>query len=111
MYHINSQKRIYLDRVVYFVTAKTKYNYPYFNDEILANYMMEIIKIGCIFKQCELLGFVIIPDHIHMLIKPTNKYNISAYLHFIKRHSSRNINLLISKNLVGEDGHPRLRFG
>ena len=30
-------------------------------------------------------------------------------MHYLKRHSSRNIRTLIIKKLVGADGHPRLR--
>ncbi|MBU0707771.1 transposase [Patescibacteria group bacterium] len=109
--HRNSQKRIYLDNAIYFVTTKTRDKYPYFKNPIFAEYMMEVIKIGCELKGCNLFGHVIIPNHIHVLIQPKKKYNISDYMHYIKRHSSRNIRILILKNHAGEDGHPRLPSG
>ncbi len=69
--------------------------------------------MGCDFKKCRLFGYVIIPDHVHILLKPHGKYSISDYMHFAKRHSSRNINILMRNTVfpVGEDGHPRLRGG
>ncbi|MDD5342107.1 MAG: transposase [Patescibacteria group bacterium] len=56
-------------------------------------------------------GYVVIPDHVHLLVQPFGKYTISDFMHYLKRHSSRNIRTLISRKLVGEDGHPRLQGG
>jgi len=73
--------------------------------------MMELIKMGSIYRRCDLFGFVVIPNHIHILLQPVSRYTISDYMHYVKRHASRNINILISKYPIpaGEDGHPRLR--
>jgi len=35
--HRNSQKRIYLDNAVYFITFKTYDNYPYFKEQIFCD--------------------------------------------------------------------------
>ncbi len=43
------------------------------------------------------------PDHIHLLIEPGDKYNISKIMQFIKRHFSRNINyILFPEDAIGQ---------
>jgi putative transposase len=72
-----------------------------------------------------LYGFVVMPDHLHIMIMPAGKYNVSQIMHNIKRNTSRSANIWLphryqvgeddhsytkmSHNYVGEDDHPRLR--
>jgi putative transposase len=113
--HLNSQKRINLDNAVYFVTTKTRDNYPYFSDEVLAELCLAKIYLAQAWLKFDLYGFVILPDHLHLMIMPIINQNISQIMHHIKRNTSRSANILINQNMfnnkkhVGEDDHPRPR--
>jgi putative transposase len=124
--HLNSQKRFYLENALYFITTKTKDNVPIFNNKMASEYLIVVIRFAQSAKNCTVYGYVILPDHLHIIIQPRGKHTISDFMHYVKRHSSRNLRILISHNIVGEDGclknnglfpyvgedgHPRLRSG
>ncbi len=48
-------------------------------------------------KRYELSDWVIMPNHVHMLIKPLGEYSLSQILHSIKSYSSHKINELTGK--------------
>ncbi|MFH0853413.1 MAG: transposase [bacterium] len=106
--HRNSPKRIYLDNAIYFVTTKTKYNVPFFKDPVLTNIFIEKLEVAKHITSFLLLAYVILPDHLHLLVQPNKNITISTVMHCIKRNASRSLNI-IHPTLVGEDDHPRLR--
>ncbi|MDD5342329.1 MAG: transposase [Patescibacteria group bacterium] len=110
----NSQKRIYIENAIYFVTTKTKDNYPYFRNEILTGLFINRLSIAEQSMRFRLFGFVVIPDHVHILIQPSGKYNISKIMFTIKKQFSHEVNRLIGVNsriatTVGEQALVRLR--
>lgn len=92
MWHRNSQKRIYGKNLTYFVTFYPKNRISFFENEFLCELLKVIIECCEKTKNAELLGYKINPDHVHVLIKPGNEYNISECIHSIKRISSFQIN-------------------
>ena len=92
--HRDSQKRIYFEDAVYFVTCKTEDGYPYFKQKIFCNLFVEQLRICKKLKGFNLYAWVLVHNHFHLLLKPTDKYNISKVMHFLKRHVSRNINIV-----------------
>ncbi|OGY45057.1 MAG: hypothetical protein A3J62_01980 [Candidatus Buchananbacteria bacterium RIFCSPHIGHO2_02_FULL_38_8] len=73
--------RIILDNQIYFVTTKTFGNAKIFSDENNCELFIRVLK-DCKGKyKFRLYGFVIIPDHIHLLIGLNNKINISEIIH------------------------------
>ncbi|PIY96686.1 MAG: hypothetical protein COY66_03515 [Candidatus Kerfeldbacteria bacterium CG_4_10_14_0_8_um_filter_42_10] len=104
--HRNSQKRIYLNNAIYFITFKTKDNYPYFKEQIFCDLFVEELKLCMKIKQFTLYAFNVLCEHIHLMLQPTGKYNYSQIVQFIKRHTSRNINILTLPE--GEFGQIRL---
>jgi len=111
----NWPKRIYIKDVSYFVTFYTKNRYPYFKETILCDLFLENLKECKKLKEFLLFGWVIVYEHIHLLIQPDGKWNISEIMHSLKRHTSRNINYVLGyyKSLphpsVSRDGHPDLQ--
>ena len=116
--HRNSQKRIYGD-YVYFITCDVQDKIEFFKEEILCEFWIEELKLAKEMKKFELYAFCLNYEHFHILIKP-NKTNYSQIMHFLKRHTSRNINIILGYNEIdlnklssypveGEDGHLRLR--
>lgn len=109
MRHRNSQKRIYLENAISFVTTKTKGNFAYFRYPAFAQLCMEKIFFSQRIISFRLYGFVILADHLHLLVQPQRTTTISTVMHCIKRNVSRSINILLARH-VDVDDHPRLRF-
>lgn len=105
MRHRNAPKRYYIPGGIYFITTKTHRNYEYFREPILCELFMEDLEICKELKRFCLYAFCLIYDHLHLLLRPCDAYDISEIMHNIKMNSSRNIN----KAIVGEDTYPRLR--
>ncbi|MFH0952393.1 MAG: transposase [Patescibacteria group bacterium] len=105
MRHKNSPKRYYVPEAIYFIAIVTYRRWPYFNRGWLRDLFIEEIIIMKRLKKFQLFEFVIMPDHVHLLIKPNNEYNISQIIHSLKKGFSRDVNNL----LVGAVHEPRLR--
>ncbi|KPJ48542.1 MAG: hypothetical protein AMJ41_04700 [candidate division Zixibacteria bacterium DG_27] len=90
--------RFYVPEAIYFVTSKTHGNRKFFANKrsapILLNCIDNFRKEG----RYLLLAFVIMPDHLHIILKPNAKENISKIMHSIKRGSSRLINQMLNRN-------------
>lgn len=95
MLHRNSQKRIYFTEAIYFVTICTQDRFPFFKEEIFCELFVEELKLCKMLKQFQLYGFVILYDHVHLLIQPGDKYNISGIIKSLKENLSRDINYII----------------
>jgi len=108
MFYRNSQKRIYLENVVYFVTFKTYDNFPYFQEEIFCDLFVEELLLCQKMKQFELHAFNVLYEHVHLLFQPMGKYNYSKIIQFLKRHSTRDINFVLNEGAIRES---RLRGG
>ncbi|MBU1092366.1 transposase [Patescibacteria group bacterium] len=96
--HRNSQKRYYDTNEVYFVTVKTQDNHPYFKEKIFSELLIEEIKLCKKLKKFNLFAFCIMYDHVHFLLQPGGKYNISKVMQFLKRHFTRNVNYIMEYN-------------
>lgn len=111
--HRNSQKRIYIPEAIYFVTTKTKGNSQYFRDPRLAELCANRIRVAQMITPFNLIAFVILPDHVHLLIQPGSKITISKIMHCIKRNISRSANIMLQNphynTNAGEDDHLRLQ--
>ncbi|HEX9666260.1 MAG TPA: transposase [Thermodesulfobacteriota bacterium] len=77
-------KRYNIENHVYFVTSKTLYNNPIFLNYIYAELFVKNLfccrdRYGFL-----LLGFVLMPDHFHLLIMPKKGFGISSVIQKIK---------------------------
>jgi putative transposase len=104
--HRDSQKRIYFEDAVYFVTSVTKNRYPYFKERIFADIFVENLRICRRMKQFRLYGWFLGHDHFHALIQPGDEYSISDIVGGLKRNVSRDINKLFT-HPESEDSHLR----
>jgi putative transposase len=94
----------------HFVTTRTHGNYPYFRDKSLAKILQEEMEFYAKKYGFDLLGHVIMPDHLHLLVwwdveaKPG--LTISKIMQGIKGSAARRIIDLVK----GSSEHPlRLR--
>ena len=105
----NSQKRHYQENSIYFITTKTFESFPYFKEPIFCEFLVEELRICKILKKFKLYTFCLSYDHLHLLIQPRDKFNISKIMQFLKRHISRNINFILDFRPVGDIGQCRLQ--
>ncbi|HEX9917089.1 MAG TPA: transposase [candidate division Zixibacteria bacterium] len=100
MLHRNSQKRFYVENSVYFITTKTYDSFPYFDEEILCNLLIDSLKYSQKKKSFKIFGYKINPDHIHLLIQSNNEHNYSKIMHNVKRNFSHNANIVLGVHEV-----------
>ena len=62
-----TQRRIYQSEYPYFVTFRTKDNYPLFDELKYTALMSEVIFNSCNIKYFDVLSYQIMPDHVHLL--------------------------------------------
>ncbi|MBI3290760.1 transposase [Candidatus Falkowbacteria bacterium] len=107
----NSQKRIYLPEAIYFITINTRDRYPFFKEEIFCNLFIKELELTKDLKRFKLFGFVILPNHSHLLIQPNDKYNISQIIKSLKENTSRDINyIILNTRNAGDTSTCRLRI-
>ena len=117
MMSMNRIKSLDVDEGVFSITTVTEKRYPYFRNRLFCEMFVEQIRLSKTIRNFRLYGFSIMPDHVHLMIHPDEGDNISRIMHYIKKHSSMNINRVIDCNRmpiksyihVDEDGYPRLK--
>jgi REP element-mobilizing transposase RayT len=80
----------------YVATSVTIKREPIFQETKAADILLEAILFGKRQKWYYLLSFVIMPDHMHIMIIPRDK-NISECMKSIKGFLARRINLVLSR--------------
>lgn len=106
--HRNSQKRIYISGVSYFITTLTNDRYPYFAEEILRRMMVDFLRVHEKRLCFRLHGFAIMPDHVHLLITPGENNSYSRIMFSLKKQSSHNANRILGYNRVFADDSGRI---
>jgi len=70
-----TQRRVYQTEYPYFITTVTVGRVCLFQAERAAELLAEIIHESCIMHQFILLAFCIIPDHVQIMVEPTERIN------------------------------------
>jgi REP element-mobilizing transposase RayT len=109
--HRNSQQRFYNPDYFYFITTVTCKRFPFFKEELFCELFLDNLKICREIKKFRLLAFTILPDHVHLLVKPASDFNISQIMQFLKRHYSRDVNFVLNCNNEDEIRESRLHGG
>lgn len=69
---------------IYFVTTNTAYRLWVFDNPQKALWLGRIIQHACTERQFVLLGYCILPDHLHLLVYKQGKYSLSQLMKTIK---------------------------
>lgn len=94
---MSSLKRLNLKYYPSFITTKTFDNYPFFSNRENAEIVVSALYFGRENSWFNLVAFVVMPDHLHLIIVPGQK-NISQAMHSIKSFSSKGINKVNNRN-------------
>jgi REP element-mobilizing transposase RayT len=89
-------KRLNLKYYPSFITTKTINNYPIFSNPGNAEIVISTLYFGRENNWFSLITFVVMPDHLHLIIVPVRK-NISQAMHSIKSFSAQEINKIINR--------------
>src|SRR3989344_208860 len=76
--------RIYLPGEIYFITTNIYQRSKIFNKDWACKLFIDVLNKCRLKYRFKLYGYVIIPDHVHLLIMPDDKMNISEIIHRIK---------------------------
>lgn len=76
--------RIYLRGEIYFVTTKTFHNKKIFDKNLVCELFIKVLADCRLKYKFRLYGYIIIPNHVHLLIMPDDRMNISEVMHRIK---------------------------
>ena len=96
--HRNSQKRFHSPNLIYFITTNTHHGFEYFREPIFCDMFIENLRVCKKLKQFELFAFNMIYNHLHLLLKSNNQFNISKIMHFLKKNVGNNINKIMGYN-------------
>ena len=93
---------------------------PLLSSNLARRWVIEALKSGRVKMDYSIIAFVIMPEHIHLIVFPNNsEYNISLFLKSIKQSVSRkasnwlkNNNMELYKKLTisSKNGKPVFRF-
>ena len=92
MFKTPTIKRFYVENYPYFITTTTYKKKPIFANKKKADMLRDIIYNFRNQNRYLLLSFVVMPDHLHLLLVPNQNNDISRIMHGIKRGSARLIN-------------------
>ena len=90
----------------YFVTICVKNMIEYFGD--VKNGIMGLNELGCVaakfwqeipkhFDNVRLDEWVVMPNHVHILLTPNNGYSLSEIIHSIKSYTAKEANSILSR--------------
>ena len=85
-------KHYYEENYYYFITTVTQDRKPIFNDKQACELFMNLITYYKLSSQYNIKAFVIMPDHIHLIMQPLGDSNISDIMKQIKGSFSRYYN-------------------
>jgi len=83
-----------IEGALYFITFRTISNKLSIDEQKLV--LDNIIKGDN--KYYSLIATIVMPDHVHLIIKPKKEYNLSKILKGIKGSTARDINLIRKRN-------------
>jgi len=78
------QKRVFVEGGIYFVTVRTFKSRKIFINPEACRLFVEVLDFCHKKMQFELFGYVILTNHIHLLIRPDDKNDISKIMHSLK---------------------------
>ena len=95
-----TQRRYIEKDKVYFVTALIKDRKPVLTVPSNSNLLLATIEYFRYYLDYSVYGYVIMPEHFHLLVLPSLKYDISKIMNCIKGNFARRYNQI--NNCIGD---------
>lgn len=82
-------KHRFEDGIAYFVTTNVDSRKPIFHDALACELFLTILTFYKFTLRYKEFGFVIMPDHVHLVVQPTGEMSLSGIMRRIKGSFSR----------------------
>lgn len=69
----------------YFVTTIAQERYPIFKDDKMCRILLITIEYYKLILDYKIYAYCIMPDHLHLILRPVGKYDLSYIMRMIKR--------------------------
>ena len=87
-------RRYFEDDMAYFVTTATKNRQNIFLNSKMCRILLVTIEYYKTIFDYKVHGYCLMPDHLHLILTPTSKYNLSVIMKMIKGTFARKVNKL-----------------
>ena len=77
-------RRYYVPNAIVFITQVVQDRYPAFKDETLLELLRSTLRTVRELHPFSMLGYVFLPDHFHLLVRPSGDSNFSQIMHSLK---------------------------
>jgi len=91
-------KRYFETGYSYFVTTISHERHPIFTDEKTCRILLITIEYFKLILDYKIYAYCIMPDHMHLILHPIGKYNLSYIMQMIKGSYARKINKINASN-------------
>jgi putative transposase len=91
-------KRIILPNHCYFLTTVVKDRKKLLKDDTICSIILEDLEFYRRKYGFQLHGYVIMQDHLHLLLSAKENGNISNIMHDFKSHTAQGINKVLNRN-------------
>jgi putative transposase len=78
--------RYYVPDAIVFITQVVAHRTPVFGDADHVRLLRDVLRQVKAFHPFAMLAYVFLPDHFHLLLRPTATGNFSAIMHSLKRN-------------------------
>lgn len=93
-------RRYYVPNAIVFITQVVDRRIPIFQQPVFVDLLRTILRNVQALHPFAMLGYVFLPEHFHLLIRPTGASNFSQIMQSLKRNFT-----LDYKKLIGVSGH------
>jgi len=83
-------RRYYVPNTIYFITGVTRNRKPLFVDETHLDIFRQTLRNVKAIHPFAMQAYAFLPDHFHLLIKPSAQTNITKILHSAQRNFTVN---------------------
>jgi putative transposase len=93
-------RHIYLDDSIYFITARTRNRYKFFENSEDKLMLIQAIKESVEQMHCGLFGWVVLSNHYHFLVKMKLGSDLPKLMKLINGRSSRRLKISQVRGLI-----------
>src|SRR5512140_1697536 len=97
--------RYYIPGGTVFITQVVQYREPVFRDPKMILLLREILNNVQELHPFSMLGYVFLPDHLHLILQPSGESNFSDIMHSLKPNFTREY-----KKLLGLSSSQSMKF-
>lgn len=84
--------RVYATGVIYHLRTSTVHHLPLLADEACKQIVLDSLRHNAAAHTLDLLAYVVMPDHVHLVVQPQAESNISDFMASFKKRTARRIN-------------------